>query len=111
MPQERADIMFSASTPELTQTCQQFGKVYTCLVSPERCYATGKGLVVATVGERATATLHAIDADGKEYEQPVVNISCELVSDAGGPTVKAAIQKKDIQSATSLPTEEGTSYT
>ena len=111
VPQERADIMFSASTPELTQTCQQFGKVYTCLVSPERCYATGKGLGVATVGERATATLHAIDADGKECEQPLVNTSCELVSDAGGPTVKAAIQKKDIQSATSLPTEEGTSYT
>ena len=81
VPQERVDIRFSASTPELTQTCQQFGKVYSCMISPERCYATGKGLEVATVGERATAILHTIDADGKEYEQPVVNISCELVSD------------------------------
>ena len=94
-PQERADIKFSASTPELTQTCQQFGKVYTPPVSPERCYATGKGLEVATVGEQATAILHAMDADGKECEQPLVNTSCELVSDAGGPTVKAAIQKKE----------------
>ena len=94
-PQERADIRFSASTPELTQTCQQFGKVYTHPVSPERCYATGKGLEVATVGEQATATLHAIDADGKECEQPLINTSCELVSDAGGPTVKAAVQKKE----------------
>ena len=94
-PQERADIRFSASTPELTQTCQQFGKVYTCPVSPERCYATGKGLEVATVGEQATATLHAIDGDGKECEQPLVNTSCELVSDAGGPTVKVAVQKKE----------------
>ena len=92
-PQEQADIMFSTSTPELTQTCQQFGKVCTCPVSPERCYATGKGLEVATVGEQATATLHAIDADGKECEQPLVNTSCELVPDAGGPTVKGAIQK------------------
>ena len=94
-PQERADIRFSASTPELTQTCQQFGKVYTCPVSPERCYATGKGLEVATVGEQATATLHAINGDGKECEQPLVNTSCELVSDSGGPTVKAAVEKKE----------------
>ena len=95
VPQEQADIRFSASTPELTQTCQQFGKIYSHPVSPERYYATGKGLEVATVGEQATAILHAIDADGKECEQPLVNTSCELVLDAGGPTVKAAIQKKE----------------
>ena len=89
VPQERADIRFSASTPE------QFGKIYSHPVSPERCYATGKGLEVATVGEQATAILHAIDTDGKECEQPLVNTSCELVSDAGGPTVKAAVQKKE----------------
>ena len=94
-PQERADIRFSASTPELTQTCQQFGQVYSNPASPERCYATGKGLEIATVGEQATAILHAMDADGKECEQPLVNTSCELVSDTGGPTVKGAIQKKE----------------
>ena len=95
VPQERADIRFSASTPELTQTCQQFGKIYTCPVSPGRCYATGKGLEVATLGEQATAILHAIDVDGKEYEQSLINTSCELVSDTDGPTVKAAVQKKE----------------
>ena len=92
VPQEQADIRFSASTPELTRTCQQFGKVYSCPASPERCYATGKGLEVATVGEQATAVLHAVDADNQECEQPLVNTSCELVSDTGGPT---AIQKKE----------------
>ena len=95
VPHERADIRFSANTPELTQTCQQFGKVYSHPVSPERCYATGKGLEVATVGKQAIAILHAIDADGKECEQPLVNTSCELVSDTGGPTVKVAVQKKE----------------
>ena len=95
VPQERADIRFSASTPELTRTCQQFGMVYSHPVSPERCYATGKALEVATVGEQATAILHAIDADGKECEQPLINTSCELVPDTGGPTVKAAVQKKE----------------
>ena len=95
VPQERADIRFSASTPELTQTCQQFGQVYSHPVYPEKCFATGKGLEVATVGRQATAILHAMDADGKECEQPLVNTSCELVSDAGGPTVKGAVQKKE----------------
>ena len=95
VPQERPDIRFSASTPELSQTCQQFGQVYSHPVSPERCYATGKGLEVATIGKQATAILYVIGADGKEYEQPLVNISCELVSDAGGPTVKGAVQKKE----------------
>ena len=94
MPQEQVDIRFSASTLELTQTCQQFGDVYTHPVSPERCYTTGKGLKVATVGELATAILHVIEADGKECEQPLVETSCELVSDTGCPTVKAAVQKK-----------------
>ena len=95
VPQEQEDIRFLASTSELTQTCQQFGKVYSHPVSPERCYATGKGLEVPTVGEQATIILHAIDADGKKYEQPLVNTSCELVSDAGGATVKAVVQKKE----------------
>ena len=82
--QEQADIRFSASTPESTQICQQFGQVYSCPVSPEKCYATGKGLGVATVREQATMILHAMDADGEESEQPLVNTSCELVvSDAG----------------------------
>ena len=94
--QERSDIRFSAAgTPELTQTCQQFGKVYSCPAFPEKCYATGKGLEVATIRELATIILHAVEADGKECEQPLVNTSCELVSDAGGSTVKGAVQKKE----------------
>ena len=94
VPQERADVRFSASTPELTRTCQQFGRIYSCPAFPERCYATGKGLEVATVGKQATAILHATDTDGKGCEQPLISTSCELVSDADGPTVKAAVQMK-----------------
>ena len=96
VPQEQADIRFSAAgTPELTQTCQQFGQVYSCPAFPERCYATGKGLEVAKIREQATAILHAIEADAKECEQPLVNTSCELVSDTDGYTVKGAVQKKE----------------
>ena len=62
VPQERADIRFSTSTPELTQKCQKFGKIYTCPASSERCYATDKGLEVETVREQATTILHTMDA-------------------------------------------------
>ena len=33
--------------------------------SPKDCFATGKGLEVARVGERAKAVLHIIDHEGK----------------------------------------------
>ena len=39
--QQQADLRFSASTLELTQTCQQFRQVYSHPVSPERCCGTG----------------------------------------------------------------------
>jgi len=94
VPQERANIRFSASTPELTQACQHFGQVYTSLISPERCYATGKGLEVATIGEQATAILHIMDTYGKECDEPLVNTTSELVSISSGATVKCAVQRK-----------------
>jgi len=94
VPQERANIRFSASTPELTQACQQFGQVCTSLISPERCYATGKGLEVATIGEQATAILHIMDTDGKECDEPLVNTTCELASVSSGATVKCTMQRK-----------------
>jgi len=93
VPQERANIRFSASTPELTQACQHFGQVYTSLISPERCYATGKGLEVATIGEQATAILHITDTYGKECDEPLVNTTSELVSILSGATVKCTMQR------------------
>ena len=45
---ESGSIKFIASSSE---ACQQFGEE---LASPEKCYATGKGVEVAEVGEKAT---------------------------------------------------------
>ena len=33
---------------------------------------------IAAEFKKTTAALHAIDTDGKECEQPLVNTSCEL---------------------------------
>lgn len=43
------------------------------------------------VGEEATATLHVFDVRGQEYEKPVDNISCELVSCHDASTVTCTV--------------------
>ena len=81
-PCEQADMALSASS-ELLPACQQFGQVFSHPVCPEKCYATGKGLEVATVGEQSTVTVHAIDAQGSKCAKPLPLISCELVPSSG----------------------------
>ena len=90
---EQADLKFTTTT-ELLPACKQFGKVYTHPVCPEKCRATGKGLEVATVGEQATATLHAIDTEGKECQKQMVDISCKLTSCTASTSVKGAVKKR-----------------
>ena len=80
-PQEQADMALTASS-ELLPACQQFGQVRSG-VCPEKCYATGKGLEVATVGEQSTVTVHAIDTRGSKCAKPLPLNSCELVPSSG----------------------------
>ena len=79
-PCKQADMALTASS-ELLPACQQFGQV--SRVCPEKCYATGKGLELATVGEQSTVTVHAIDAQGSKFAKPLPLISCELVPSSG----------------------------
>ena len=94
VPAEQADLKFTANA-ELTLTCSLFGQVYVHPVSPDKCHATGKGLEIATVGEQATATLHALYAEGQECEDPLVYIGCELVSCRDATSVKCSVKKRD----------------
>ena len=79
-PCEQADMALTASS-ELHPACQQFGQV--SRVCPEKCYATGKGLEIATVGEQSTVTVHLIDTQGIKCAHPLPLISCELVPSSG----------------------------
>ena len=81
-PQEQADMALAASG-ELLPACQQFGQIYISQVCPDKCYATGKGLEVATVGEQNTVSVHAIDIEGSKCAKPLPLISCELVPSSG----------------------------
>jgi tripartite motif-containing protein 2/3/tripartite motif-containing protein 71 len=91
-PCEPANVRFKAF-PELTQACQQFGRVYLQQISPEKCYATGKGLEVAKPGERATAVLHIVDQKGKACSTPVETVTCELVSENAVEKIDCSVKK------------------
>ncbi|MCG8625631.1 MAG: hypothetical protein MJE68_26980, partial [Proteobacteria bacterium] len=90
-PCEPANIKFTAS-PELTQACQQFGRVFLQEISPGKCYATGKGLEIAKLDERATAILHVIDQKGKVCSTPMETVTCELVSERTGEKIDCTVK-------------------
>ena len=81
------------------------GKAY---VSPQRCYATGKGLEVAVVGEQTTLVVHAVDIDGRECDKPFGSMECELISEANDLVVGCKVEKKNSQYEISYqPTHRG----
>ena len=80
-PHKQADMALTVSS-ELLPACQQFGQVRSG-VCPEKCYATGKGLEVATVGKQSTMTVHAIDIQDSKCAKPLPLISSELVASSG----------------------------
>ena len=111
VPEEQADLEFTNSQTELTQTCQQFGQITANPVCPAKCCAEGTGLHVAVVGETATATVYVVDKKGREYQRPV-EVSCELVSSDGSSQVRGEAKKvKDNQYVISYhPQHRGRHY-
>ena len=77
-PCEEGNVGF-ATLPSFAKDCQEVGVVY-LKVSAEKSYATGKGLEVATVNEKATASVYALDHHGKSYAHNIERIMCELTS-------------------------------
>ena len=93
LPCENANIKFTSSLPFQVSQLQQFGKVYLKIVSPEKCYATGKGLETAEPGERATAVLNVVDNKEKACPVPVDSLTCELVSGTAGEKKDCSLKK------------------
>ena len=69
--------------------------MYLQKVSPDKCYATGKGLEVAELGKRATAVLHVVDNKGKACTTPVETPTYELVSEMTGEKIDCFVKKTD----------------
>ena len=95
-PCEEANVGF-ATLPSFAKDCQKVGEVY-LKACAEKTYATGKGLEVATVNERATASVYALDNHGKPWVYNIARMTCELTSKIGANTIKGSIRKvKDNQ--------------
>ena len=80
-PCESANIKFIPTLLTQASQLQQFGKVYLQQASPEKCYATGKGLETVEPCERVTAVVHVVDHKGKACSTLVETVTCELVSE------------------------------
>ena len=93
-PEQEANILLvTDNVQELHRTCRGFAEVVAQSVCPEKCYATGDGLKTATVEEEATVTLHARDKDGKECEEPILDLTAELVYNKDGNTAKCQVKE------------------
>ena len=61
--------------------------------SPGDCFATGRGLEVAVVGERANAVLHIIDQEGEAYTTAVKTVECEIIHESADMKLDCAVKK------------------
>ena len=80
-PCELANLKFTPLS-EFIQNYQQFGNIYLSVTSPRKSYATGKGLEVAKVGERATAVLHIVNPEEKPCSTSLETITCKLIDES-----------------------------
>ena len=96
-PYEEANVSF-ATLPSFSDDCSQVGDVYVQVVAPEASYATGKGLEVAMVNAKATASVYALDHHRKIYARKIARMTCEITSEIGANTIRGSIRKvKDNQ--------------
>ena len=112
-PVTQADMEYSISN-EVVEVCQNYGAVGTLpLLDPSMCQATGKGLEVATVGERSSAVLQVVNFKCQPLKEPIRSCECELVSDITGSRTRGSCREKEdrasTRSATSPPSRVGTS--
>ena len=91
-PCESMNFRFSVS-PELSESCRQFGELQCSDISLEKTYATGKGLEVAVQGEKTTAIIHICDDEGRTCPMPVKSLTCELTSDTSIDKIEGSVKK------------------
>ena len=60
-------------------------------ISAKKCYATGKGLEVALLGEDVTAIVHICTDEGRVYLSPVKSLTCELISESNHKKINGAV--------------------
>ncbi len=95
-PCEEANIGF-ATLPSFANDCQEVGEVY-LKACAEKSYATGKGLEVATVNEKASISVYALDHHGKPFAHSIERMTCELTSENDTKIIEGSVRRiKDNQ--------------
>ena len=96
-PCEVANVGF-VTAPNFKEDCSRVSSVYLQVVASENCYATGKCLKMATMNEKATASVYALDHHGKPYVHNIDRMTCELTSETDAKKIEGSIKKiKDNQ--------------
>ena len=86
-------IIFSAE--DIKTQCENYGYVFMpSLPSPLKCYAAGKGLKGALVGEESTALLQVLNVEGKPCEDPIISLECEIESSVTNTKASCSVAKK-----------------
>ena len=92
-PNAEADLNFFI--PPVKEVCQNYGVVYSpTMLDPSKCYAEGKGLAVAAVGEESCTLLHAINFNAEYCEKPIESLQCELASEVTGAIVRGHVERR-----------------
>ena len=93
-PNTEADMAFS-TLEDISATCQKYGQITsTSQPDPSKCYAVGKGIESATVGEISTIVLQAIDFKCQPCKKPVQLLQCELVSEITGNRTEGTVEER-----------------
>ena len=85
-PSKKADMVFLASS-NFMAACQKYGQVSALTLSKCDATCTGQGT------EEATALLQATDFQGQPYEEPILSLECELVSELTGTTTQGSVER------------------
>ena len=92
IPQRRANMRLVPDDAE--QICRRYGTVVAKEIDPPKCYATGDGMKVATIGQEATVALHTVNTEGSECQEPVKDLTAELVFCKDGTIVKCGVKQE-----------------
>ena len=92
VPQQRANMRLVPDDAE--QICRKYGTVVPKEIDPPKCYATGDGLKAATIGKEVTVILHTVNTEGRECQEPVKDLTAELVLCKDGTVVKCGVKQE-----------------
>ncbi len=92
-PNTEADMILLAPTDFALQ-CKKYGHIST-LSSPDpsKCYASGKGIETAFVGEASTAILRVLNFNNQPCKDSI-SLEFELVSEITGAVAKGSVERK-----------------